>query len=256
MKKASIILPVCLLLSAQCVHATSTASKYKDAALPAKTTETATPTPTWLDNVSGSMALTSNYVFRGISLSENNPAGLTYTFPVGVYFNVWGSNAKYSAPDGKPVSSEFDTIAGYQGTIIDDFSCNINLARYNYPGARAANYNELNTLWIYKILTLGLSYTTNYSGTHASGTYYSGALSYDIPQQYILNISDVSVAAGMGHYSLAKLAGNSYNDYILTINKKISDKYAIALQGTGTNGHAKQPPFDGNQIIGTVTATF
>lgn len=274
MKK--VLLTVSIFMLANPLHATPKKIKmhhhkgkhlyYKDVTVKAtdtKATETgapaATTTPSWLDNVSGSMAMTTNYMFRGISLSQDNPAvqgGLTYTFPVGLYFNVWGSNANYSAPDGKTVTSEIDTIAGYQGSVGDNFSYNINLDRYNYPGARKANYNELNTLWTYRIFTLGVSYTSNYSGYHASGTYVNGTLNFNIPPCYALNVQDVSILAEMGHYSLARAAGYSYNDYSLTINKVISDKYTVSLAGTGTNGRAKTPPYDGNQIVGTVTAVF
>lgn len=259
MKKIVLMMTMCTLISPFSTDTFASGKKhvYKD--LPAKASKEEVKEASWLDNVSGSMDFTSNYMFRGISLSEDNPAiqgGLTYTFPVGLYFNLWGSNAHYSAPDGKLVSSEFDTIAGWQGSFLTDFSYNVNFARYNYPGARKANYNEANSLWTYKIFTLGLSYSANYSGTHASGTYVNGTINYDVPAKYVLGIEDVSVLAEMGHYSLARAAGNSYNDYSVGVNKKISDKYTLSLLGTGTNGRAKMPPFDGNQIVGTVTATF
>ena len=220
--------------------------------------ESETP-PFALDNLSGNLTLTSNYMFRGISLSANNPAvqgGLTYTFPVGMYFNVWGSNTDYLAPDSKRVSSEFDTVAGWQGSLLEDFTYNVNFARYNYPGARSANYNELNSLFSYRFFQLGLSYTANYGGTHASGTYANGILTFNIPPCYILNVQDVTFQAGMGHYSLAKLAGNSYSDYMMTLNKKINDRYTITALWTGTNGRAHLPPYDSNQIVGTINAYF
>jgi uncharacterized protein (TIGR02001 family) len=220
--------------------------------------ESETP-PSYLDNVSGNMALTTNYMFRGISLSANNPAvqgGLTYTFPVGLYLNVWGSNTDFIAPDGKTVSSEFDTVAGIQGDVLTDFTYNINLARYNYPGARSANYNELNSLFGYKFFQLGLSYTANYGGTHASGTYVNGLLTFNIPPCYILNIQDVTLQGGMGHYSLARQAGSSYSDYMATLSKKISQRYTIAAMWTATNGRAHLPPYDGNQFVGTLNAYF
>ncbi len=279
MKKALIVISICLIANPLTVAAATKKHRKKPIAAatqvqasPAVATTTAMPTtdnsipeksesetpPSYLDNLSGNLGLTTNYMFRGISLSANNPAvqgGLTYTFPVGVYFNVWGSNTDYNAPDGKRVSSEFDTIMGWQGSVLEDFTYNLNFARYNYPGSRSANYNEVNTLFGYKVFQLGLSYTANYSGTHASGTYVNGILTFNLPSKYVY-FEDVSFQAGMGHYSLARAAGNSYSDYLMTLTKKISQRYTIAAMWTGTNGRAHLPPYDGNQIVGTVSAYF
>ena len=191
----------------------------------------------WLNNISGTFDLTSNYIFRGISQTTNKPAaqgGLTYTFPVGLYFSVWGSNTNYTTPDGKTVTSEFDTAAGWEGDIKGLVTYNINIERYNYPGAYKVDYNELNTLFTYKILTLGVSYTDNYYGTHVMCLYYNGTLSYDIPSQYIHQIEGVNVAAEFGHSSFARDAGLSYNDYSLALNKKINETYTVTAQWTRT----------------------
>lgn len=274
MKKAVILMTICLVANPLAINAASKKNKKQNsltsvaAATPVATpspdpiiperSESETP-PSYLDNLTGSMALTTNYIFRGISLTSNNPAiqgGLTYTFPVGAYLNIWGSNTDYAAPDGKWVSSEFDTVAGWQGTVYEDFTYNVNFARYNYPGARSANYNEVNSLFGYKIFQLGLSYTANYSGYHSSGTYVNGIFTLPIPPKYLLNIEDVSFQIGMGHYSLAKAGGNSYSDYLATLSKKISDRYTIMGQWTATNGRAHNPPYDGNQFIATVNASF
>lgn len=274
MKKAVILMSICLIANPLTTNAASKKNSKKhitnssaavttavaapaEAIIPVKS-ESETP-PSYLDNLSGNMTLTSNYMFRGISLSANNPAiqgGLTYTFPVGAYLNVWGSNADYPAPDGKTVSSEFDTVAGWQGTVYEDFSYNINFARYNYPGARSANYNEVNSLFAYKIFQLGLSYSANYSGYHSSATYVNGIITLPIPPRYFLNIEDTTFQIGMGHYSIAKAGGNSYSDYMASLSKKLSDRYTIMGQWTATNGRAHNPPYDGNQFIATLNAYF
>jgi uncharacterized protein (TIGR02001 family) len=251
MNKMLTAISICIIASPCLASADSTTfkdAKPKDA-----------PVHTWLNNVSGSMALTTNYMFRGISVSNNNPAvqgGLTYTFPINVYVNVWGSNVNFLAPNGAQATSEFDTIVGYRGGYGDNFSFDVNIDRYNFPGARYANYNELNTLWTLYFFTLGASYSSNYAGTHGSGTYLNGTVGFDIPSQYVFNLQDVSIAAETGHYSLARIAGNSYSDYSFTVNKKISETYTVTGQWTATNGRAHLPPIDGNRFLATVIATF
>jgi uncharacterized protein (TIGR02001 family) len=210
-------------------------------------------------NLTGSMMLASNYMFRGISQSANNPAvqgGITYAFPIGIYANLWGSNVDFFAPDGRRATVEFDTILGYRGGIGENFTYDLNLARYNYPRARSANYNELNTLFLYKIIQLGWSYSANYAGTHASSNYYSLNLIFGIPAEYFFNIQDVGFQTGIGHYNFAKAAGNSYTDYNITLNKKITNIFTVIAQWTGTNGKAKLSPYDDNQINVAISASF
>lgn len=253
-----VLLSVSLLLSTVVANAASS-DKYKDDVLKGKPKDEPVKQASWLDNLSGTMALTSNYMFRGISQSNNKAAaqgGLTYTFPIGIYLSLWGSSIDYAAPNGAAVNMELDTLAGLQGGYGDNFSYDVNVVRYNYPRARYANYNELNTLWTLYFFTLGLSYTSDYAGYHGYGKYINGTVNFDIPAKYALSIEDLSIAAEAGHYSLARVGGNSYSDYSVTLSKKINDTYTIAAMWTGTDGRAHLPPIDNNQLVGTVTATF
>lgn len=209
----------------------------------------------WLDAFTATFDLTTNYVFRGISQTENLPAaqgGLTYTSPFGLYLSLWGSNVKFVDTDA---TIELDTIAGYSNTIGEHFTYDINYARYNYPSATNLEYNELNTLFNYYFLQAGISYSANVYNSHKSGTYYSGGINYDIPPAYIFNLENMNILALIGHYSLPKAAGNSYDDYNVALSKKIK-QYTLTAQWTGTNGKAHNPPYDSDQIIGTVTVDF
>jgi uncharacterized protein (TIGR02001 family) len=210
----------------------------------------------WMDNLSGNLTLVSNYVFRGVTQSKNLPAtqgGLTYTFPIGLYFNVWGSNVKFN--DESNATSELDTIIGYTNSIGDDFKYDINADRYNYPGARELSYNEINTLFYYKFLQAGISYSSDVFATHKSGTYYQGGINYDIPANYVFNINDLNVKALFGHYNLPVDAGNTYNDYNVSLNKKLRN-YVLTAQWTSTNGRQHNSPYDGSQLIGQVAVNF
>lgn len=270
MKKLLIGLSICMMITPfLSAHATTTSKKhhkkkihhvtdYKQeqtmaAPEPAKTS--APRNLSW-SNMSGTFALTSNYVFRGISQSENLPAaqgGLTYTFPIGLYFNVWGSNVKFTATDA---TLELDTIVGWRGGVGENFAYDINLDRYNYPGTRELNYNELNTLFNYRFLQAGISYSANVYNSHASGTYYNGGINYTIPPQYFFHLENVNLLATLGHYTLPRAAGTSYNDYNVGLTKKLNDTYAVTAQWTGTNGRAHNPPYDSDHLIATITATF
>ena len=213
-----------------------------------------------MSNISGEFDLTSNYMDRGISQTQNLPAiqgGLTYSFPIGLYFNAWGSNVKFIDPKRSEATVEVDTIGGWRGSFWNNnISYDINFDRYNYPQARSANYNELNTLWTYKILQVGISYSANAYNFHKSGTYYNGTLTFGIPPRYVFNLTDVNFQIETGHYSLCRAAGNSYNDYSLTLNKKINSTFIITAQWTNTNGRQHFAPYDSSQLLGMITAVF
>jgi len=222
---------------------------YKDA--PVKEEEE----KSWIDNLTGSLAFTTDYVFRGVSQSENLPAvqgGLTYTLPFGFYLNLWGSNVKFTGSDA---TVEFDTVAGIGGDLLEEIKYDINFARYTYPRARDLNYNELNTLFNYKFLQFAFSYSANAYDTHKTGLYYNGGINYDIPSKYALGVENVNILALFGHYSLPRAGGNSYNDYIIALSKAVK-KYTFTLQWTDTNGRQKNPPYDSGIVAATIAAEF
>ncbi len=210
----------------------------------------------FFSGLSGTMALTTNYVFRGISQTSNLPAvqgGLTYTFPMGIYVNAWSSNVKFT---NSTATVELDTILGLHRTVGEDFIYDINIARYNYPGASVIAYNEANSIFNYKFLQFGLSYSSNAYNSGASGTYGEGGINYKIPQKYAFNLQDVGIIALIGRYKLGSAAGNSYTAYNVTLNKKLSDIYTIAIQWASTNGQSQQRPYDRDLVLGSVTANF
>ena len=103
----------------------------------------ATVTPderTSLFSIDLSLAAVSDYRFRGISLSNKDPAfqpSVTLTHKSGVYASVWGSNIADNGGD----NIELDLVGGYsrQTGVV---SYGINATYYLYPGASGLNYVE------------------------------------------------------------------------------------------------------------------
>lgn len=208
----------------------------------------------WMDGLSANLTWVSNYVFRGISQTRNLPAiqgGLTYSFPIGVYANMWGSNVKFDDTDA---TIEIDGILGYNKSI-DNFTFDVNVARYFYPSAQYLSYNELNTLFNYYFLQLGISYSANVYNVHQSGTYIQGGINYDVPSQYFFNVDGVNVKALYGQYNLPEAAGNTYNDYLVSVSKTLRS-YTGSLIWTSTNGGQHSSPIDGSTVTAQLAADF
>ena len=103
---------------------------------------------------SGSVAMATDYRFRGISQTSNNPAvqgAITFTHQSGLYLGLWGSNI---ASVGKSNSAEMDATIGYATALPLSASLaptlDVGYIRYGYfgtgdsaPGNNQPDYNEV-----------------------------------------------------------------------------------------------------------------
>jgi uncharacterized protein (TIGR02001 family) len=120
--------------------------------------------------ISGELALVSDYAKRGISSTDHNPAlqgGLSYSVDIGLesaepYVGFWGSNVDFD--DGGEATLELEFMFGLTGTVAD-LEWDIGAIRYHFPGASSdLNYDY----WEYGV---SLSYPL-YQGLSLSGNYY------------------------------------------------------------------------------------
>jgi uncharacterized protein (TIGR02001 family) len=119
--------------------------------------------------VTGTAAIVSDYDFRGISQSGEDPAvqlSIDYGHESGWYAGVWGSSVDHF---GDPIdgvgeaSTEVDVYTGYKfGT--DAVSFDVGLVYYAYPGVSNINYAELYGKVTAGIFTGSVYYTNDYSG--------------------------------------------------------------------------------------------
>lgn len=100
----------------------------------------AADTSTSAFTLTGSVAVVSDYRFRGVSLNGKKIAlqpTLTLKHESGLYAGVWGSNV---SPNGGQ-NIETDVYAGFAGG--DDITYDIGGTFYLYPSATGLNYYEL-----------------------------------------------------------------------------------------------------------------
>jgi uncharacterized protein (TIGR02001 family) len=111
----------------------------------------ATPPPTPEHTITGNVGLFSQYIFRGLTQTNRNPAvqgGFDYAHSSGFYAGTWASNISWLRENastraggvtvangtyGDGGSLEWDFYGGYKGTV-KDFSYDVGTLYYWYPG--------------------------------------------------------------------------------------------------------------------------
>lgn len=83
--------------------------------------------------ISANVALTTDYRFRGVSLSGGDPAiqgGFDVAHDSGFYVGTWASSIKGGPAYG---DLEFDIYAGWSGNLTDAVSVDVGVLYYLYP---------------------------------------------------------------------------------------------------------------------------
>lgn len=105
--------------------------------------------------VSGSITLTSDYLFRGISQTDEQPAlqgGVEWAHDSGFYVGTWGSSISWLSDSDPDISSqiELDGYVGFRGDFGDSgFGYDVGAVHYWYPGSYPAGFNKADTTELY-----------------------------------------------------------------------------------------------------------
>ena len=85
---------------------------------------------------SGNATATTDYVWRGTTQSQGDPAlqaGLKLAGARGVYASAWASSVAF--PTDPKASTELDLVVGWSGALSPQWSLDVNLTHYRYPAA-------------------------------------------------------------------------------------------------------------------------
>lgn len=209
----------------------------------------------------GNIGLTTDYLFRGISQTHGKPAiqgGIDYAHTSGFYAGVWGSSISWvSDVQQRSVPTEIDLYAGFKNSFAGDFTYDLGLIAYNYPGSKNTPEKasaKADTVEIYgaigwKFLTLKYSHTVS---SHFVG-WYGGQAGGDITKKtrgsgYLeLNASyDLGngwgVTGHLGHQKVKNYVSvgdtnASYTDWKLGVTKDVGfGVVGLAYSDTNSKG--------------------
>ena len=94
--------------------------------------------------VSANVALTTDYVWRGVSQNLEDPAiqgGFDYAHDSGFYIGIWGSSVDFQGPE----STELDIYGGWSTEFENGVGFDVGFIEYTYhgdDGASDANFTE------------------------------------------------------------------------------------------------------------------
>lgn len=203
---------------------------------------------------SGSMALTSDYVWRGSSQTRQDPAvqaGIKYTHDSGLYASVWGSSVKYRPDNG--ASTEFDFAAGWSGKLAPDWALDVYLLRYQYPSASVKlNWNELNAAVTWRDhYWLAVGHSNNTMASDTSGTYVLLGAKYPINDQLRLE-------ASVARYVLDSAYADSYTHGAIGVvwAFKVPFEARVTLHGTDSAAKRLFPGMAGTRAEFALQASF
>lgn len=122
--------------------------------------------------VSGSISALSNYRYRGVSLSHNDPAAqaaLVYDDPHGWHAGAFGSTVRI----GQPASNELQGIlfAGYAATTPVGATFEAGAVYSGFTGPRSYAYLDLLVGATYEGVTARVHYSPNYYGRDSEALY-------------------------------------------------------------------------------------
>ena len=236
------------------------------AAAPAAPAPAAAPAaaPASPHTFTGNVGLFSQYVFRGLSQTNEDPAvqgGLDYSHSSGLYAGTWASNISWLKDSGLYNSSsmEWDFYGGFKGTFgSSDFTYDVGFLYYYYPGDVAPGFIKADTQELYgalgwKWLSAKYSYSIDdtFGVPNSDGSWYLD-FSAAVP------VADTGLTVN-AHYGIQKFDGStngvsnddafSYDDWKLGVSYALPQSFTVGAFYTDTD--AKRASYTiNNKFIG------
>lgn len=224
----------------------------------------AAPAPAW--SMPGSVTLASDYLFRGLTQTNKNPAlqaGIEFDHASGFYAGAWGSNISWLSDLGGISSSlEIDAYLGYRATVADALGFDFGVYTYYYPGDFPSGFTSANTTEVYGAISYGIA-SLKYSHTltnafgfadSSNSGYLDLSANWQFAPGWVLN-------GHVGHQRIDGFSDASYGDWKLGVTRNF-DNWSLALAYFDTNADASvytnpRGTFQGRSTgVVSVTRTF
>ena len=207
--------------------------------------------PTHAGEWSANAAMTNNYIWRGLTQTENEAAiqgGIDYAHESGFYAGTWVSNVNYGPSD--VYSYEHDLYAGFAfetGAI----SWDVGYLYYNYDKEANFDFGE-----VYAKVGIGgfsgaVYVLTNTEADEGPGQDFDAGGTYYLSADYGFEVGDgIGIGLHVGYHDgdfAEAFNGSSdgYFDYNVSVSK---GGFAFMMTGTDVEGPAADGGYDNDEI--------
>lgn len=192
--------------------------------------------------ITGSIGVTSDFVYRGLSLTRGKPTGqASLDVEFANQFYAGGFLAGTDPNPGPSPALEMDVWLGRYWRLTRDLSLDVRFSQYTYPDdPRRVNYNRseiTGTVGVRNRFFVAAIYSPNTQALGSSPGYGDGDV-WAVELSARQPLSDrFSLSAGVGHYSLEDVYLDSYNYYNVTLTGTF-EPFELQVAWLGMDGMA------------------
>ena len=222
-------------------------------------------------NFAASVALTTDYVYRGVSQTDENWAiqgSFDYGHPSGFYVGVWASNVDEIVSEG---NIEMDFYGGYSRELFKNFTFDIGVIYYFYPdpgtgpkrdfieGVLGLKY-AFSNIALSPELGLSYNYSPDFYGADRDGNHLLGTLDLTLPYEFGVggNLGYQDVKGGETSGGAAGEGGSSGFDFYywrLGLSKAIKG-FDLDLSYWDTDAEDYLGSYADSRVVFTLSRTF
>lgn len=168
--------------------------------------------PSQAQDLSGSVTLVSDYIFRGVTQTDEGPAlqvDVNASWESGFYAGAWASNVDFGAGDSSNI--ELDLYAGWAGSA-GAIDLDLGVVAYTYPGGDAEDQEFIEVVASAShtisnlTLDVGAYYSPEFYGSTGPATYVTAGASLALTET-------LSVDVRAGDQSFSDIDDADYSDY-------------------------------------------
>ena len=148
-------------------------------------------------SLSSSVTITSNYIFRGVPESNEDPSiqgGFEAGHETGAYLGTWAASLSNEGP-----ALELDAYGGYSFDLTDTIWADVGLYYYGYPEPDGEPSNDLDTVELYGGVGSSIGEVAYDVYLHASDDYFGS------DEESVYAETNWTVPFGEGFYAGAHL---------------------------------------------------
>lgn len=168
-------------------------------------------------SVSGNVAMTTDYFYRGITQSDSSAAlqgTISISHESGFYLTVWGSSIDFAS------GLELDPAIGYAGEA-GGVAYDVGILHYGYPGSTAEDagakydFTEVYGSVAFGGAKFGVAYSPEFFGETGDSIYLNAS--------YGMEVGGFGLSAAVGYNILDDefYAEDTYVDYKLAVSKEV-----------------------------------